>query len=65
MDYSWQLAYPASRIGYRMLTTHAWCWLQVEQGEHVTYAFNPNARAWDEELSEEAPPTYIPPSLDE
>jgi len=38
---------------------------QVEQGEHVYHTFNPNARAWDEELSDEPPPEYKPPSLEE
>jgi len=38
---------------------------QVEQGEHVTYTFDPNARAWDEIVADEAPPEYKPPRLDE
>ena len=37
--------------------------LQVERGEHVGHTFNPNARAWDMDSSDEPPPEYKPPSL--
>lgn len=40
---------------------------QVEQGEHVSYTFDPKARAWDDDelQTDEPPPEYKPPSLDE